>query len=498
MDNTVKIWDLNTGTCIHTLTGHTSLVGLIGLSPNHLVSAAADSSLRIWNADNTVELKQVLRNNGGAITCFQHDEHKVVSGSDGMLKLWDIRRGQFVRDLVIGISSVWQVGFNGNLLVAASNRSGTTVFDVFDFGELNDPSGIDNDKLDDLVRQPWEKNVPHINLHSNSHAQFQVPARQRDRDPRPTRYSSDDVDEDVDVDIDVEDEDDIDDEIDWDDSSTTCSPLYRLDKRTNTYYPIQNPNGKLRARRSERLASKSVADSPVAGPSLSTSTKSKRVSFTKTQAQPPSSPSVRGLATKGYRRSLDNHDKAVVTTGKALASASASTGGKGKGKAKASNGPSASGSSSIEAGPSTATATAGPSWKDIKPVERGTARVTRSRSGPANSSSPVRYTRTSSAGHVGSSKGATAGRLPAFAPVFDDEDDNTGRGPTLPRSKPRQLSDEDEDEEDELNSIGEEEVEREEGSGDEDEDEEMPGSGSGSGEGQLETDGDDDMSDGID
>lgn len=33
MDGTVRVWNLSTGQCAHTLTGHTSLVGLLGLSP---------------------------------------------------------------------------------------------------------------------------------------------------------------------------------------------------------------------------------------------------------------------------------------------------------------------------------------------------------------------------------------------------------------------------------------------------------------------------------
>ena len=159
MDNTVKVWNVTTGECLRTLTGHTSLVGLLGTSPNFLVSAAADASLRVWDA-NTHELKHTLASHSGAITCFQHDETKVVSGSDGTLKLWDIRTGQYVRDLVIGISSVWQVAFHGNLLVAASNRGGSTVFDVFDFGTVEHPSGMDDDKLDSLRRPPWERLNP--------------------------------------------------------------------------------------------------------------------------------------------------------------------------------------------------------------------------------------------------------------------------------------------------------------------------------------------------
>ncbi|WVF68204.1 hypothetical protein IAT40_002969 [Kwoniella sp. CBS 6097] len=157
MDNTVKVWDVSTGECLHTLTGHTSLVGLLGISPNHLVSAAADSSLRLWDPE-TLELKGTLVSHTGAITCFQHDETKIVSGSDGALKLWDARTGTYVRDLMNGVNSVWQVAFNGNLLVAASNRNNQTVFDVFNF----DPSpsttwDVDDDQLDSLREPAWER-----------------------------------------------------------------------------------------------------------------------------------------------------------------------------------------------------------------------------------------------------------------------------------------------------------------------------------------------------
>lgn len=133
MDGTVRVWNLSTGTCQHTLTGHTSLVGLLGLSPSYLVSAAADSTLRVWNPDSG-ELLHALAAHNGAITCFQHDEFKVLSGSDGTLKMWDIRDGSQVRDLLTGIVGVWQVVFEGRWCIAASNRTDATMLDVWDFG----------------------------------------------------------------------------------------------------------------------------------------------------------------------------------------------------------------------------------------------------------------------------------------------------------------------------------------------------------------------------
>lgn len=156
MDGTVRVWNILTGQCVHTLNGHSSLVGLLGLSPSHLVSAAADSTLRIWDPD-TGELQHTLAAHTGAITCFQHDEFKVLSGSDGTLKMWNIRDGTVVRDLLTGITGVWQVVFEGRWCVAASNRNDTTVLDVWDFGKEDDEDWVgeppnwqyDEDETDD-------------------------------------------------------------------------------------------------------------------------------------------------------------------------------------------------------------------------------------------------------------------------------------------------------------------------------------------------------------
>lgn len=156
MDGTVRVWNLTNGQCQHTLTGHTSLVGLLGLSPSYLVSAAADSTLRVWDPD-TGELRHTLAAHNGAITCFQHDEFKVLSGSDGTLKMWDIRDGTQVRDLLTGIVGVWQVVFEGRWCVAASNRVDSTVLDVWDFGNEDGdeewagepPGGIYDEDTDD-------------------------------------------------------------------------------------------------------------------------------------------------------------------------------------------------------------------------------------------------------------------------------------------------------------------------------------------------------------
>ncbi|PBK89034.1 WD40 repeat-like protein [Armillaria gallica] len=162
-DCNVRVWDIITGECRSVLTGHTQKGSCIygrnssrvestdrtmptyldrtyfagrslGLLPSYLISGAADAALRIWDLD-TGELKHTLVAHTGAITCFQHDEFKVLSGSDGALKLWDIHDGTVVKDLLTGITSVWQVVFEGRWCVSASDKNGTTVLDVWDFGD---------------------------------------------------------------------------------------------------------------------------------------------------------------------------------------------------------------------------------------------------------------------------------------------------------------------------------------------------------------------------
>lgn len=129
MDTYVKIWSLDTGACLFTLEGHSSLVGLLDLSDERLVSAAADSTLRIWDPENG-QCKSTLSAHTGAITCFQHDGQKVISGSDRTLKLWNIKNGECVKDLLTDLSGVWQVKFDERRCVAAVQRDNLTYVEV--------------------------------------------------------------------------------------------------------------------------------------------------------------------------------------------------------------------------------------------------------------------------------------------------------------------------------------------------------------------------------
>ena len=49
LDTTIRIWNVDTGECMHTLLGHHSLTSGMQLLGDLLVSGNADSTVKVWN-----------------------------------------------------------------------------------------------------------------------------------------------------------------------------------------------------------------------------------------------------------------------------------------------------------------------------------------------------------------------------------------------------------------------------------------------------------------
>ncbi|KZT52733.1 WD40 repeat-like protein [Calocera cornea HHB12733] len=141
MDGMVRIWSLVDGQCLHSLSGHTSLVGLLSVRPTQLISAAADSTLRIWSP-TTGQLLHILTGHTSAVMCLLHDESRVLSGSDGSLKMWDAEKGEWQRDLLTDVGGVWAVAGRGRRVVSACNRGKETFLDVFTWDAERNEDGV--------------------------------------------------------------------------------------------------------------------------------------------------------------------------------------------------------------------------------------------------------------------------------------------------------------------------------------------------------------------
>ncbi len=105
-----------------------------------IVSASADETTRIWDADTGNHLRTLKRHTYGVNSlAFSPDGRELASssGSDATIQLWDADTGKLLRTLTGHTSSVYGVAFSPNGRIIASGSSDDTIqlWDA-DAGEL--------------------------------------------------------------------------------------------------------------------------------------------------------------------------------------------------------------------------------------------------------------------------------------------------------------------------------------------------------------------------
>jgi WD40 repeat protein/serine/threonine protein kinase len=135
-DNTVRVWDVDTGQNTLTLKGHTDVVDRVALSVDgkRIVSASEDKTVKAWDAD-TGQNTLTLRGHTGAVNgvAFSPDGKRIVSASsDKTIKVWDAVTGDQIRTLkghTDGVSSV-AVSPDGKRIVSCSMDKTMKVWDA--------------------------------------------------------------------------------------------------------------------------------------------------------------------------------------------------------------------------------------------------------------------------------------------------------------------------------------------------------------------------------
>ena len=133
-DRTVRLWDVENGQKIRRLDGHRGNVSCVVFSPDGqwLATGSSDNTLRIWDAQNGQEIHHLEVRTRGAhgieSVAFSPDGCWLASGSDDhSVRLWDAQSGREVQRMKGHSSIVWSVAFSPDGHRLASGSSDHTV-----------------------------------------------------------------------------------------------------------------------------------------------------------------------------------------------------------------------------------------------------------------------------------------------------------------------------------------------------------------------------------
>lgn len=88
-DNTIKIWDIDSGECLRTLQGHTLGVRALQFDDTKLISGGFDRTIRVWNWRTGEQVAEYIGHTD-AIIGLNFDGNILASGSaDKTIKIWN-------------------------------------------------------------------------------------------------------------------------------------------------------------------------------------------------------------------------------------------------------------------------------------------------------------------------------------------------------------------------------------------------------------------------
>ena len=130
VDDTVRLWDTDTGEPIAILSGHTDRVTAVvySLDDKTIVSGSWDNTVRLWDAD-TNQLTKTLIGHSRWVTsvAYSPSGKQVASGGDDTtVRLWDVETGQST-SLTMHTGGVTAVAYSPDGSVLASGAKDDTV-----------------------------------------------------------------------------------------------------------------------------------------------------------------------------------------------------------------------------------------------------------------------------------------------------------------------------------------------------------------------------------
>jgi WD40 repeat protein len=130
-DQTIRLWDVESGACLHVLHGHTAPVRSVAFHPDGqmLASGSADQTIRLWDVASGACLR-VLHDHKNWVrsVAFRPDGQMLASGgADQTIRLWDVESGACLHVLHGHTAPVRSVAFHPDGQMLASGSADQTI-----------------------------------------------------------------------------------------------------------------------------------------------------------------------------------------------------------------------------------------------------------------------------------------------------------------------------------------------------------------------------------
>jgi WD40 repeat protein len=148
-DNSVKIWETSTGTCVSTLSGHSRPVTSVAWNNDgsNLATGSWDESVKVWSVSSadTFECQSTLSGHWGPVAsvAWNNDSSKLATGSwDKTVRIWAVgSAGTFKCQSKLAVDHyVSSVAFSpdGSKIAAAHSKK-ISIFDAQTQAKLGSP-----------------------------------------------------------------------------------------------------------------------------------------------------------------------------------------------------------------------------------------------------------------------------------------------------------------------------------------------------------------------
>ncbi|KAH9815555.1 hypothetical protein DFH28DRAFT_968297 [Melampsora americana] len=136
-DRDVRVWEVETGRCLHVLAGHSSTIRCMKVLEGRpiAISGSRDSTLRVWDIEQGVQ-KHLLVGHTLSVRAVEVHGNRAVSGSyDNTCRLWDVDTGECLKLLRGHYHQIYAVAFDGTRIASGSMDSTVCIWSA-ETGEL--------------------------------------------------------------------------------------------------------------------------------------------------------------------------------------------------------------------------------------------------------------------------------------------------------------------------------------------------------------------------